>query len=155
MVFSGSAGPRPDCSFAFKFPINQSITELTVYGATVINKLNVFYRFFIVAGTTLFNMYINFTHILISLQGLIYQNYICTPVQLSTGTCDEMSGALRAGGQPARRSTISVACRPATVFSGNFFKTPSPWPMTPSRRYEVAAANAAAMSRNMTLFSGI
>ena len=46
MVFSGSVGPRPDCSFAFKFPINQSITELTVYGATVINKLNVFYRFF-------------------------------------------------------------------------------------------------------------
>ena len=76
MVFSGSVGPRPDCSFAFKFPINQSITELTVYGATVINKLNVFYRFFIVAGTTLFNMYINFIHILISLQGLIYQNFI-------------------------------------------------------------------------------
>ena len=128
MVFSGSVGPHPDCNFAFKFPINQSI----------------FYRFPTVAGNTLFNMYINFIHILISLQGLIDQIYICTPAQISTGTCNEMSGPSRAGVQPARRSTISVACRPASVFSGNFFKTPSPWPMTPARRYEVAAANAAA-----------
>ena len=60
MVFSGSVGPHPDCSFAFKFPINQSI----------------FYRFPTVAGNTLFNMYINFIHILISLQGLINQIYI-------------------------------------------------------------------------------
>ena len=57
MVFSGSAGPRPDCSFAFKFLIYQSITQLTVYDATVIIKLNAFYRFFIVSGTTLFSLY--------------------------------------------------------------------------------------------------
>ena len=36
MVFSGSAGTRPDCSFAFKFPINQSITQSTVYDDTLI-----------------------------------------------------------------------------------------------------------------------
>ena len=43
MVFSGSVGPHPDCNFAFKFPINQSI----------------FYRFPTVASNTLFNMYIH------------------------------------------------------------------------------------------------
>ena len=44
MVFSGSAGTRPDCSFAFKFPINQSISQSTIYDATLIVQLNAFYR---------------------------------------------------------------------------------------------------------------
>ena len=116
ITFSGKAGTSPACNIAFKKSINSP--------AICTNHLLVLY-------------------ILFFSQGIINQNYICTPVQLSTGTCGEMSGELRAGGQPVRRSTISVACRPASVFSGNFFKTPSPWPMTPSGQYEVAAANAA------------
>ena len=102
MVFSGSAGTRPDCSFAFKFPINQSITQSTVYDATLIVQLNAFYRSFTVSCTTLFSLsgattstsymifrvpgqynrplitVLNFKYILCFLQRIINQNYICT-----------------------------------------------------------------------------
>ena len=78
-VFSGGIGPHPDCSFAFKFPINQSkfYRFPTVAGYTLFNMYlnsfafkfptnqSIFYRFPTVAGNTLFNMYINFIYILI------------------------------------------------------------------------------------------
>ena len=35
-----------------------------------------------------------------------------------------------------------MACRPATIFSRNFFKTPAPWPATPSHRYDAAPTAA-------------
>ena len=41
---------RPDCSFAFKFFVNQSIIQSTVYDATLIVQLSAFYMFFTVSG---------------------------------------------------------------------------------------------------------
>ena len=87
MVFSGSAGTRPDYSFAFKSPINQSNIQSTVYGVIVLIILIASYMVFIVSGTTRF--WLNIMNILFSLQGIKDHNFICTPVQLSTGTCDE------------------------------------------------------------------
>ena len=47
-----------------------------------------------------------------------------------------------------------MACRPATIFSGNFFKTPAPWPVTPSHRYDAAptaAVSSPCLNNNMNV----
>ena len=69
-------------------------------------------------------------------------NTIPTLTQIRTGICEEMSRQLQSGGPLERRSTISVSCRPSTLFSGKIFKEPQLQFTTPAQRYEGAAATA-------------
>ena len=78
-------------------------------------------------------------------------NTIPTFKQIRTGIRGEMSRQLQSGGPLERRSTISVSCRPSTLFSGKIFKEPQLQCTTPAQRYEgaAAAANTCINNNNM------
>ena len=60
-------------------------------------------------------------------------NTIPTFTQIRTVIRGGMSRQLQSGGPLERRSTISVSCRPSTLFSGKIFKEPQLQFTTPAQ----------------------
>ena len=131
MVFSGSAGTHPDCRFAFKFLINQSITQSTVYDATLIVQLSAFYMFFTVSGHyngSLIHPYIdnehNIQHLYLASrnnqQNNLHQNIACSfdPGNKICITCNTPHNILTPLSNAPLIFTLSDQSFPGTLSGG-------------------------------------
>ena len=138
-------------------PINQSVTFTTFFsssGATTVTSLcdnlslnPAIYQSILSTSCSMFispsgiiavyhnnNNRIAFNKFHYSSQTCHYiVNTIPTFTQIRTGIRGEMSRQLQSGGPLERRSTISVSCRPSTLFSGKIFKEPQLQFTTPAQ----------------------